>query len=124
MRPRGVVVRGVPGEDPAQVSLTEDQHPVGDLGPHCQDEAFGEAVRPWTLRRDLDHLDAGARQDRIERRCELPGQVADEEPEPGGMLAEVRDEVAGLLGRPGPAGCPVTPSTCRERSPTSSTNST
>ena len=39
MRPRGVVVRGVHGKDPAQMSLTEDQHPVGDLGPHCQDEA-------------------------------------------------------------------------------------
>ena len=40
------------------MSHAEDQHPVGDLGPHCQDEAFGEAVRPRTPRRDLDHLDA------------------------------------------------------------------
>ena len=51
MRPRGVVVGGVTGKDLAQVSLAEDQHPVGDLGPHCQDEAFGEAVRPRTPRR-------------------------------------------------------------------------
>jgi hypothetical protein len=28
------------------MSLTEDQHPVGDLGPDRQHEAFGEAVRP------------------------------------------------------------------------------
>ena len=30
--------------------------------------------------------------------------VADEEPEPGGTFAEVHDEVAGLLGGPGPVG--------------------
>jgi hypothetical protein len=30
------------------VTLTEDQHPVGDLGPHGQHQAFGEAVRPRT----------------------------------------------------------------------------
>src|SRR3954447_13941662 len=36
------------------------------------------------------------------RRCELPGAVADEEPELGDMLAEVHDEVTGLLGGPGP----------------------
>ncbi len=50
-----------------QVPLTEDQHPVGDLGSDGQDEAFGEAVRPRTPRRDLDHLDARVRQDRVER---------------------------------------------------------
>jgi hypothetical protein len=36
------------------VPLTEDQHPVGDLGPDRQHQAFGEAVRPRTPRRDLD----------------------------------------------------------------------
>jgi hypothetical protein len=35
---------GVGSKYPTQVLLAEDQHPVGDLGPHCQDEAFGEAV--------------------------------------------------------------------------------
>ena len=113
MRPPRVVVGGVHGKHLAQVSLSEDQHPVGDLGPDGQHEAFGEAVRPRTARRDLDHLDARVRQDRVERRRELPGPVADEEPEPGGVFAEVHDEVAGLLCGPGPSGCPVMPSTCR-----------
>ena len=45
MRTRGVVVGGVTDKDPVQVPFAEDQHAVGDLGPHCQDEAFGEAVR-------------------------------------------------------------------------------
>jgi len=94
----------VPGEHTAQVSLAEDQHPVGDLGADGQREAFREAVCPRTPRRDLDHLDARVRQDRVERGRELPGPVADEEPEPGGMFAEVHDEVAGLLGGPGSVG--------------------
>jgi len=88
-------MRGVHGKHLPQVPLAEDQHPVGDLGPHCQNEAFGEAVRSWTPRRDLDHLDACIGQDRAERRRELSGPIADEEPKPD-LLAEVQDEIAGL----------------------------
>ena len=55
MRPLRVVVRGVSGEHPAEVSLPEDQHPVGEFGADGQHEAFGEAVRLRTPRRDLDH---------------------------------------------------------------------
>jgi hypothetical protein len=106
MRPPGVVVRGVHGKHPAQVLLAEDQHAVGDLGPHRQHEAFGEAVRPRTPRRDLDHLNACVRHDCVERRRELPGSIADQEPKPGGALAEVHDEVTGLLGSPRSVGMP------------------
>src|SRR3954453_16083618 len=56
MWPPPVVVLGVHGKHVAQVSLSEDQHAVGELGPYGQDEAFGEAVRPRTPRRDLHHL--------------------------------------------------------------------
>ena len=42
MRPPRVVVGGVHGKHPAQVPLTEDQHPIGDLGPDGQHEALGE----------------------------------------------------------------------------------
>ena len=82
MRPLRVVVRGVLGQHPAEVPLPEDQHPVGDLGPDGQHEAFGEAVRPRAPRRDLDHLDARIGQHRVERGRELSGPIADEEPEP------------------------------------------
>ena len=95
---------GVYGKYLAQVLLAEDQHPVGDLGSDRQHEAFGEAVRPRAPRRDLDHLDARIGQDRVERRRELAGPIADEEPEPGGMVAEVHEEVAGLLGVQDPSG--------------------
>ena len=81
--------------------VTGFRHPHGPDGQH---EAFGEAVRPRTPRRDLDHLDARIRQHRVERSRELSGPVADQEPEPRDMLAEVHDEVAGLLGGPGPVG--------------------
>jgi hypothetical protein len=94
----------IPGEHTAQMSLAEDQHPVGDFAADGQDKALGEAVRPRTAWWDLDHLDTGVCQDRVERRRELTGAIADEEPEPGGAVAEVRDEVAGLLGGPGSVG--------------------
>jgi hypothetical protein len=86
------------------MSLAEDQHPVDDFATDGQDKALGEAVRPRTARWDLDHLDTGVCQDRVERRRELTGAIPDEEPEPGGAVAEVRDEVAGLLGGPGSVG--------------------
>jgi hypothetical protein len=38
-------MRDVHSKHPAQMPLTKDQHPIGDLGPHRQHEAFGEAVR-------------------------------------------------------------------------------
>jgi hypothetical protein len=79
------------------VPLAEDQQPVGQLGPHRQYEAFGEAVRPRTTRRDLDDLDTRIRQHRVKRVCELPGAVADEEPEPRDVFAELHDQIAGLL---------------------------
>ena len=110
---RRVLLRGIRGEDPAEVPLAEDQHPVGELGSDGQHDAFGEAVRPRTARRNLDYLDVRIRQHRVERRRELTGPIPDEEPEPGNTLAEVHHEVAGLLGRPRPVRCPVTPRTCR-----------
>ena len=58
MWPLPVVVRGVGCQHPSDVPFTEDQHLVGDFGSHGQDEALGEAVRPRTSRRDLDHRDA------------------------------------------------------------------
>jgi hypothetical protein len=54
MRSLNVVVRGVLGKHPSEVLLAEDQHPVGDLGADGQHEAFSEAVRARTPRRDLD----------------------------------------------------------------------
>ena len=58
---------------------------------------------------DLDHLDARIGQDGVERGRELSGPIADEEPEPPDAIAEVHQEVAGLLGGPGPVRVPGHP---------------
>ena len=86
--------------------LSEDQHPIGDLGADGQDEAFGEAVRPRASRGDLDHLDARIGQHRVEGSRELSGPIADQEPEPADVIAEVHHQVAGLLCRPRAIGMP------------------
>jgi hypothetical protein len=50
--------------------------------------------------RDLHHLDSGTGQHGVEPGGELPGPVPDEEPEPGGVLAEVHQQVPRLLHGP------------------------
>src|SRR3954447_10297669 len=124
MRAVVIVVRGVLGEHLAQVTFTEDQHAVGELGADRQDEAFGVAVRSWAAGWDLDHGDAGAGEDGVERGGELSGAVADEEPEALGLVAKVHQEVAGLLVVQDPSGWAVTPRMCRWRSRTSRANRT
>src|SRR5215203_2268185 len=101
MWPAAVVVGGVPGEDGPQVVFAEDEDAVGEFASDGQDEAFGEAVRSRTSRWDLHGVDPGAGEDGVERGGELAGAVADEEPEGGGALVEVHQQVAGLLGGPG-----------------------
>jgi hypothetical protein len=82
--------------------LAEDQDAVGELGPGGEDESFGEAVRSRAARRDLHDVDPRAGQDGVERGGELAGAVADEEPDGGGAVVEVHEQVPGLLGGPGP----------------------
>src|SRR5712691_7588512 len=89
VRPLPVVVGLVFGQDRPQVPFAEDEHPVGDLRACGQDESFGESVRARAPRRDLYGPYPGTGQDSIERRGELPGAVADQEPEVRGVLAEV-----------------------------------
>jgi hypothetical protein len=59
------------------------------VGSGGQDEAFGEAVGPGTLRWDLHGVDAGAGQEGIEGCGELGGAVADQESEGGDVVVEV-----------------------------------
>ena len=95
-----VVVGLVLGQDRPQVSLAEDEHPIGDLGPGGEHEPFGKGVCPRTSGRDLHCLDTGGGEDRVERIGELPGAVADQEAEVCGAVPEVHQEVADLLGGP------------------------
>jgi len=86
------------GRAPGAGGARRSQHSVGDLGADAQHEAFGVAVRAWTPRRDLDHLDAGVRHDRVEGSRELTGSIADEEPEPGGLVRRGLTELPVTLG--------------------------
>jgi len=81
--------------------LAEDQHPVSDLRPGGEHEPFCISVRAWAPGRDHHDLDTGVGQDRVKRRGELPRQVTDQEPEAGGAITEIRQEVADLLRGPG-----------------------
>jgi hypothetical protein len=100
MWPAAVVVGAVLGKDGPQMALAEDQDAVSELDSGGQDESFREAVRPRTSRWDLHGVDAGAGHDSVERGGELACSVADEEPEGGGTVVEVHQQIAGLLGGP------------------------
>ena len=54
--------------------------------------------------RSADDPDVGAGEDSVERGGELAVPVADQEPELVGAVAEVHEQVAGLLGHPVPGG--------------------
>jgi hypothetical protein len=90
------------GQDRPHMPFAEDEHLVGDLGPGGEHEPFRISVRAGAAGRDLHDLDAGIGQDGVKRRGELPGPVADQEPEVRGAITQVHQEVADLLCGPGP----------------------
>jgi hypothetical protein len=83
-------------DDGAGMSFVVDQQSVGAFGADAADEPFRIAVRPGRARRDLDHVDALGAEDGVEGVGELGGPVADEEAERGGLVAQVREQVAGV----------------------------
>lgn len=76
-----VLVGGIPGEDRPQVAFTEYQHRGGGLVPGGEHETFRMGIRAGASGRDLHGFDTGPGQDCVERLSELPGSVADQEPE-------------------------------------------
>jgi hypothetical protein len=86
------------------MSLSEDQHPVGELSPDREHKSLGETVRPRTARRNLEDFDAHVSQHRIEGRSELAGPIPNEKAEPHGAIFQVHHQVPGLLSGPYPSG--------------------
>ncbi|MCC8246972.1 hypothetical protein [Saccharothrix luteola] len=82
----------------------DDEQAVGDFSPDGADEPLGLDVGSRTPWWDLHDLDAGVGEGRVERGGELTGPVADEEPEAVCPVAEVQQQVAGLLGGSGSVG--------------------
>jgi len=75
--------------------------------------ALGEAVRPRTAGRDLDVLDTGVCQDRVERRRELPGAIAKGNRNRVARLPRSMTSLRACWVVQGPSGWSVTPRTWR-----------
>jgi len=87
-----------------EVAWSGDQEVVEAFLAQGADEAFRDRVRPWCPYRGADDPDVGTGEDRVEGGGELAVPVADQELESVGAFAEVDEQVAGLLGDPGPGG--------------------
>ena len=87
-----------------EVAWSGDQEVVEAFPSQCPDEAFRDRGRPGRSGRGADDPDVGVGEDGVERSGELAVPVADQEPEPIGAIAEVQQQVAGLLGDPGAGG--------------------
>ena len=85
-----------------EVAWSGDQEVVEAFPSQGADEAFGDRVRVGCSYRGADDADVGAGEHSIERAGELAVPVTDQEPEPVGAIAEIHQQVAGLLGHPGP----------------------
>src|SRR5436190_1953776 len=66
-----VIVPRVFGQDGGQMSLAEDEYPVGALASDGAHPALGLGVRPGRLRRSAKDIQPGGGEDRVERRGEL-----------------------------------------------------
>jgi hypothetical protein len=104
VRPVLIVVDLVLVQDPPQMGLVPDQGAVQELAPASADPAFGDRIH--ARRPDVAEPgpDPGTGEDRVERSGEVRTAVPDHEPGPVRMLAEVHDQVAGLLDGPFPGG--------------------
>ena len=54
------------------------------------DEALGDGIRPWRSNWGTDDADVGAGEHRVEGGGELAVPIADQEPEPFDVVAEVQ----------------------------------
>jgi hypothetical protein len=87
----------------SEVPGSGDQEVVEAFAAQRADEAFGDRIRPGCPDRGAD-ADVGASERGVERGGELAVPVRGSRPEPVGAVAEVHDQVAGLLGDPSPGG--------------------
>jgi hypothetical protein len=96
----GVEVLDVLAQHDLEVSWSGDQQVVETFPAQGADEPFGDRVRPGRPDRGADDPDVSTGEHGVERGGELAVPVADQEPEPVGVFAEVHEQVAGLLGDP------------------------
>jgi hypothetical protein len=104
VRAVGVVMLDEFMQDQAEVVWSGDQEMVETFAAQRADPAFRDDVCPWCSYRGADDAEADAREHRVERGGELGISVANQEPEPAGVVAEVHEQVASLLSYPGTGG--------------------
>jgi len=100
VRPVLIVMSLVFVQDLPQMSLVPDQGAVQELTAASADPAFGDRVHARRPDVAEDGPDPGVGEDRVERRGEVGAAVADHELDAVRLVAEVHDQVAGLLGGP------------------------
>jgi hypothetical protein len=99
MRPVLVVMPTVDAEHLLEVASAEDENAVEAVGAEGAHPAFGVGVGVWRLDGRPDHVDALGPEDFVEGGADLRVAVVDEKAD-GVLVAELHDEVAGLLGYP------------------------
>jgi hypothetical protein len=99
-----VVVLDVLVQHDRQVAWSGDQHMVEAFAAQRADEALGDRVGARRLDWGAEDADVGAGEHGVDGVGELGIAVADQEPELLGAVAEVHEQVAGLLGDPGAGG--------------------
>src|ERR1039458_54548 len=104
VRPMLVMVSLVLAQDPPQMSLVPHQGAVRELAAASPDPAFGDPVHAGRPHVAPHGPDPGAGEDRVERGGEARAAVADHERDSLRLLAEVHEQVAGLLRGPFPGG--------------------
>jgi hypothetical protein len=100
----GVVVLEVLLQYYGEVAWSGDQQVVEAFAAQGADEAFRDGVGSRCSNWGADDADVGAGEHGVEGGGELAVSVADQKPKPAGLVAEIDEEVAGLLGDPVPGG--------------------
>jgi hypothetical protein len=104
VRAVGVVVLEVFLQHGREVARFGDEDVVEAFAAQGADPALGDRVRSRCSNRGADDADFGAGEHGVEGGGELGISVADQETELGGVVAEVHEQVAGLLGHRGAGG--------------------
>ena len=104
MRPVLIVVGLVLAQDLPQVGLVPDEGAVQEFAAASAGPAFGDGVHPGRLDIAEHGPDPGVGEDGVRSGGEAGAAVADHERDPAGLVAEIHDQVAGLLGGPFPGG--------------------
>ena len=83
-----------------EVAWSRDQELVEAFAAQGPDEPLRDRVCPWYPDRGADDPDVGTGEHGVERSGELAVPVTDQEPEPVGAIAEIHQQLAGLLRDP------------------------